>query len=74
MAFFAFVQVTGIITFLLLNEFGNESVPLSQRDQGHPSLCGSSLSLTSCLMAHQEVLWSQLILPCRYLLLPLRNK
>ena len=37
--------------------------PMSQGDQGHPSLCGSSPALTSCLMAHQEVLWSQLILP-----------
>ena len=27
MAFFAFVQVTCFLTFLLLNEFGNESVP-----------------------------------------------
>ena len=48
--------------------------PMSQRDQGHPSLCGSSPSLTSCLMPHQEVLWSQLIFPSDYSLLPLRNK
>ena len=47
---------------------------MSQRDQGRPGLCGSSPSLTSCLMAHQEVLWSQLILPFGYSLLPLRNK
>ena len=48
--------------------------PPSQRDQGNPSLCGSIPSLTSCLMAHQEVLWSQLILPSGYSLLPLRDK
>ena len=47
---------------------------MSQRDQGHSSLCGSSPSLTSWLMAHQEVLWSQLILPFGYSLLPLSNK
>ena len=48
--------------------------PMSQGDQGHPSLCGSSPSSTSCLMAHQEVLRSQVILPSGYSLLPLRNK
>ena len=61
---------------------------MSERDQGHPSLYGSSLSLTRCLMAHEEVLWSQLIptggdsrrktkfLPYGYILLlqPLRKK
>ena len=61
-------------------------LPTSQRDQGHPSLYGSSPSLTRCLMAHKEVLWSQLIptggdsrrntkfLPYGYTLQPLRNK
>ena len=47
---------------------------MSQRDQGHPSLYGSSPSLTRHLMAHQEVSWSQLILPYGYILQPLRNK
>ena len=52
MAFFAFVQVTCFISFLLLIEFGNESVPYVPKRKGHRSLCGLSPSSTSCLMAH----------------------
>ena len=47
---------------------------MSQRDQGCPSLLRSSPSLTSCLMAHQDVLLTQFILPSGYSLLHLRNK
>ena len=39
---------------------------MSQRDQDHSSLFGSRLSLTRCLMAHQEVLWYQLNLSYGY--------
>ena len=39
---------------------------MSQRDQDHPSLFGSSLSLTRCFMAHQEVLLYQLNLSYGY--------
>ena len=39
---------------------------MSQRDQDLPSMYGLSPSLRRCLMAHQEVLWYQLIWPYSY--------
>ena len=47
---------------------------MSQRDQDHLSLFGSSPSLTRCLMAHQEVLWYQLNLLYGHTAQHLRNK
>ena len=47
---------------------------MSQGDQDLPSMYGLSPSLRRCLMAHQEVLWYQLIWLYSYTPQQLRNK
>ena len=86
MSFFAFIQVFSIISFLLLNIFGNESTPYVPKRSRPPKSAWIKSFIDKMLDGPLSGLWSQLIptgadsrrntrfLPYGYILQPMRKK
>ena len=74
MAFFAFIPVFSIMTFLFIHEFGNETTPdVPKRPRPQKSVWIKSFISKMFDGPPRGFLWSQLILPCGYVIQPSSN-